>query len=178
MAEEYKLKYAGEEIDQILDKAKNMSTKYVPVKGQLSYDGSKFSAPYHGTAILHIYEKTIDIHVSCLIEEVKDIEGSKEFGYFSLNDILQKCGIYSIKEEQSTVLSTATPYGNQSGLDNMSLTGRSGLTLDISYQENSFSIGRCYNDNMDVGGWPVRRENLIIPGRGYIFNIYGLQYNQ
>lgn len=152
---------------------------YIPIKRQLSTDSTKFSAPYTGMAVLHPATKTMDVHLSCFVESVGTLNGT--FDYFSLHYVLEDCGVKSIRLPDDKLWNgVVTPFGTATGTGTTTLMGRAGLVpVFTSATSGKFALGRMYRSETDataIGAWPMNMANLILVGRGYTMDFYGLQY--
>ena len=152
----------------------------VPVKRSLSTYSTKFSAPFTGVAIFHPATKTVDIHLSCYIESAPSTDGT--FDYFSFANIIEDCGISKISLPGSDLwCGTITPFGSTTGTNTTALMGRAGLTAVFTAKDSGkFALGRMFkksdSETTAVGAWPMNHANLIVEGRGYTMDFYGLLY--
>lgn len=152
------------------------NARYLEVKGQLATNTGQFSAPFYGQVILHPETGRMDIHINCFIETVGSLTGTSQFGYFTLRNLLQQCGVSGMAATKG-VIAMVTPFGNTAGTDGTSMMGRAGLVAQVAdAAAGTFSIARLYSDGLAVGGWPVNAVNVIVAGRGYAMDFYGLQY--
>lgn len=154
--------------------------KIVICKGQLSSDPEKFNSPYYGTVVMHPDSKTVDINLTCRIESVGNLDSS--FTYFTTSNIKTLCGIKNLYIVNNTTAQTSsiTPTGTQTGLTDYALMGRTGFVVCFnSAKAETFCIGRTYQGtgSLDVGGWPMNKENLIVVGRCFTIDIRGLMYD-
>lgn len=154
--------------------------KYIPIRRQLATDSVKFSAPYSGVAVFNPSTKTMDLHLSCYVEAAQKKDGS--FNYFSFKNIIEDCGIHKISLPGDDLwYGTVTPFGDTAGTTTDGFMGRAGLTAVFTSKDSGeFALGRMYkksdSETTAIGAWPMNKENLIIPGRGYTMDFYGLLY--
>ena len=70
--------------------------------------------------------------------------------------------------------------GTATGTGSSALMGRAGLVpVFTSATSGKFALGRMYQSSSDttaVSAWPMNMANLILVGRGYTMDFYGLQY--
>lgn len=149
--------------------------KCVFFRTQLS-NTSNVNVPCTGTAVLHPATKTLDLHIVCRVEQIATLDGS--FGYFTLSSILAQAGVQKISLPVNTLFyGQAVPFGNSAGTDTETLMGRAGLIPCFTSKTSPvFGLGRVYDNQMAVGTWPLNKTNLIVVGRGYSIDLYGLQY--
>lgn len=153
------------------------NARYLEVKGQLATNTGQFSAPFYGRVILHPETGRMDIHINCFIETVGSLTGTSQFGYFTLRNLLQQCGVSALSAVKGQAVAIVTPFGNTAGADSTTMMGRASLVAQIEEPATgTFSIARLYGDGLTVGGWPVDMPNVIVAGRGYAMDFYGLQY--
>lgn len=151
---------------------------YIPIKRQLSTDSTKFSAPYTGMAVLHPATKTMDVHLSCFVESVGTLTEP-----LTIFPALCAGRLWCEKHPpagRQTVERRGDPFGTATGTGSSALMGRAGLVpVFTSATSGKFALGRMYQSSSDttaVSAWPMNMANLILVGRGYTMDFYGLQY--